>query len=61
MTLVQTALHESGLDPCLLELELTETAALQNIEHTIETLQALRKMGINIAVDDFGKGYSSLD
>jgi diguanylate cyclase (GGDEF)-like protein/PAS domain S-box-containing protein len=61
VTLVQTALHESGLDPCLLELELTETAALQNIEHTIETLRALRKMGINIAVDDFGKGYSSLD
>lgn len=61
VALVQAALHDSGLDPCLLELELTETAALQNIEHTIETLQALRKMGINIAVDDFGKGYSSLD
>lgn len=59
--LVQAALHDSGLDPCLLELELTETAALQNIEHTIEILQALRRMGINIAVDDFGKGYSSLD
>lgn len=59
--LVQTSLHESGLDPCLLELELTETAALQNIEHTIETLQTLRGMGINIAVDDFGKGYSSMD
>jgi diguanylate cyclase (GGDEF)-like protein/PAS domain S-box-containing protein len=59
--MVQTALHDSGLDPCLLELELTETAALQNIEHTMDILQTLRQMGINIAVDDFGKGYSSLD
>lgn len=59
--LVRAALHNSGLDPRLLELELTETAALQNIDHTIETLQALRNMGISIAVDDFGKGYSSMD
>ena len=58
---VQSALKESGLAPQYLELELTETAALQNIEHTIDILQTLRQMGVNIAIDDFGKGYSSLD
>ncbi|MCK7519386.1 MAG: EAL domain-containing protein [Ignavibacteriales bacterium] len=59
--MVQTALHDGGLDPRLLELELTETAALQNISHTIETLQALRNMGISIAVDDSARDTHVMD
>ena len=61
IALVKSVLEESGLAPHCLELELTETTALQNIEYTIKVLQTLRQMGVNIAVDDFGKGYSSLD
>lgn len=59
--IVRNVLDESGLEPRCLELELTETAALENFEHTIAILQTLRQMGVSIAVDDFGKGYSSLD
>ena len=61
IALVKSVLDESGLAPHCLELELTETTALQNIDYTIKVLQTLRQMGVNIAVDDFGKGYSSLD
>ena len=61
IALVKSVLDESGLAPHCLELELTETTALQNIEYTIKVLQTLRQMGVNIAVDDFDKGYSSLD
>lgn len=58
---VKSALRESGLSPENLELELTESVALLNFDQTIQTLQSLRQMGVSIAVDDFGKGYSSLD
>jgi diguanylate cyclase (GGDEF)-like protein/PAS domain S-box-containing protein len=58
---VKAALDENGLSPHCLELELTESTALQNIDYTIEILQALQGMGVSIAVDDFGKGYSSMD
>ena len=58
---VKATLEESGLPAECLELELTESTALQNIEYTIEILQALQQMGVSIAVDDFGKGYSSMD
>jgi len=61
VALVKATLEESGLPAHCLEVELTESTALQNIEHTIEILQALQQMGVSIAVDDFGKGYSSLD
>lgn len=58
---VQAVLEETGLAPACLELELTETAALQDLERTSALLQTLREMGVQIAVDDFGKGYSSMD
>lgn len=58
---VRSALNNSGLAPQLLELELTETTALQNIEDTIVVMKSLRDLGVSIAIDDFGKGYSSLD
>lgn len=53
-------LQEIDLDPHLLMLEITESAAMHDAEATIEILQALRKAGIQTAIDDFGTGYSSL-
>ncbi|MCL5292609.1 MAG: PAS domain S-box protein [Actinobacteria bacterium] len=57
---VAQVLKETGLDPHCLELEITESIAMQNAEHTIKTLRDLVGMGIGIAIDDFGTGYSSL-
>ncbi|NJR62979.1 MAG: EAL domain-containing protein [Cyanobacteria bacterium CRU_2_1] len=57
---VAQILHETRLNPNFLELEITETAAMRNVDFTIDTLCRLRAMGIRIAIDDFGTGYSSL-
>lgn len=53
-------LDESGLDPSYLELELTESILVQNVELTIAKLNELKSMGVQISLDDFGTGYSSL-
>jgi diguanylate cyclase (GGDEF)-like protein/PAS domain S-box-containing protein len=53
-------LQETGLDPKLLELELTESVLMKNASSTEGILKALRSKGIQLAVDDFGTGYSSL-
>lgn len=57
---VIAALHESGLDPRQLTLELTESTALDDLEGTIAALHRLRVLGIRFALDDFGTGHSSL-
>lgn len=57
---VEHILTETGFDPTLLELEITETLFLQDDKHTIETINKLRNLGIRLAIDDFGTGYSSL-
>ena len=57
---VASILHESGLRPDLLELEITEGAAMQNPDQALDTLKTLKKMGVRISIDDFGTGYSSL-
>lgn len=57
---VQEALEKTGLPPHLLELEITESAVMSDVEDNIERLQQFKKMGISVAVDDFGTGYSSL-
>jgi diguanylate cyclase (GGDEF)-like protein/PAS domain S-box-containing protein len=54
-------LAETGLDPCFLELELTETFLLQDSTATLAVLQDLKQLGLNLALDDFGTGYSSLN
>jgi len=53
-------LHESGIEPDCLELELTESAVMDDIQASIAILNDLRKMGVKISMDDFGTGYSSL-
>jgi diguanylate cyclase (GGDEF)-like protein/PAS domain S-box-containing protein len=60
VTLIREALRVSGLSPSLLGIEITEGTAMQDVPRSIETLGALRQLGLRIAVDDFGTGYSSL-
>lgn len=57
---IQKALAESGLEPELLEIELTESAIMSDLEDNIARLNDLKEMGMSIACDDFGTGYSSL-
>jgi EAL domain-containing protein (putative c-di-GMP-specific phosphodiesterase class I) len=57
---IAEALAASGLEPSLLELELTESMVMQNAERAASVLVAIRKMGVRLAIDDFGVGYSSL-
>ncbi|MEM1040367.1 MAG: EAL domain-containing protein [Pseudomonadota bacterium] len=58
--LVETILAETKLDPRRLELEVTETLMLHNVDEAIHQLHALKKLGVRISLDDFGTGYSSL-
>jgi len=58
--LVRNVLRETGIDPGGLELEITESITLENIEKGIETMHQLERLGVRLAVDDFGIGYSSL-
>jgi diguanylate cyclase (GGDEF)-like protein len=57
---VLQALTSSGLEPQRLELEITESLFIDNIETTLASLHSLRAMGVRVALDDFGTGYSSL-
>ena len=57
---VSAALSRSGLPPALLELELTESVLLHDTETALETLRALKAIGVKLAIDDFGTDYSSL-
>ena len=59
--MVSRVLKDVSLDPSALELEITETTAMQNGEVTVEVLRALRAIGVAISIDDFGTGYSSLN
>jgi diguanylate cyclase (GGDEF)-like protein len=53
-------LAETGLSPAALEVEITESIAIKDLDRTISILESLRKIGIKISLDDFGTGYSSL-
>jgi diguanylate cyclase (GGDEF)-like protein/PAS domain S-box-containing protein len=59
-TRIANALHETGMDPASLELEITESAAMRDADKSISILGQLREMGITLSIDDFGTGYSSL-
>jgi len=56
---VRAALIATGMEPQHLELELTESVLMQDAESAIDTLLALKAMGVRLAIDDFGTGYSS--
>lgn len=60
LSLVRQVLKETGLRAQFLELELTESQLLDNVESVISTFQQLRELGVKLAIDDFGTGYSSL-
>ncbi len=57
---IRSILAATGLPPSSLELEITESVAMDNSEQAIGTLRALREIGVKIVLDDFGTGYSSL-
>ncbi|WP_313517800.1 EAL domain-containing protein, partial [Pseudomonas sp.] len=59
-SLVRQVLDDSGLPPHLLELELTESQMLDNVETIARSFQQLRALGVKLAIDDFGTGFSSL-
>ncbi|WP_096155188.1 bifunctional diguanylate cyclase/phosphodiesterase [Bacillus sp. FJAT-45066] len=58
--IVKKALQISGLSPCALKLELTESVMLRNATYSITVMKEIQKLGVQLSVDDFGTGYSSL-
>jgi diguanylate cyclase (GGDEF)-like protein/PAS domain S-box-containing protein len=60
MDMIKQILRDTGLKPSALELEITETTVMNNVEVTKTILNELHEMGVSIALDDFGTGYSSL-
>jgi diguanylate cyclase (GGDEF)-like protein len=57
---VQAAIDAAGADPSMLELELTESQLLADLDRACEVLEVIRSMGVTVAVDDFGTGFSSM-
>ncbi|SFX56134.1 putative bifunctional diguanylate cyclase/phosphodiesterase [Marinospirillum alkaliphilum] len=58
--LVQQAIERSGIDPSLVELEITESMVVERVDEAISTMRSLRELGVQLAIDDFGTGYSSM-
>lgn len=61
VSIVEAAVKEASIPPEFLELEITETIALEDITYSIDTIQRLKEMGIRFSLDDFGTGYSSMN
>jgi len=59
--IINNVLTKTGIDASYLELEITETIAMENLQYTANILRKLIEMGVNISIDDFGTGYSSLN
>jgi EAL domain-containing protein (putative c-di-GMP-specific phosphodiesterase class I) len=57
---IASILEETGMSPDLLELEITESTLMHDVDKAIRTLKAFRDMGVRLAIDNFGTGYSSL-
>jgi diguanylate cyclase (GGDEF)-like protein/PAS domain S-box-containing protein len=61
VNMIKEAIRVNKLDPAYLELEISESSAFKNVDVTLRTLDDLKALGIRLAIDDFGKGYSSLN
>jgi diguanylate cyclase (GGDEF)-like protein len=57
---IELILKQTGMDPTLLELEITEGVLMQNVDATVTALNRIKALGVRLAIDDFGTGYSSL-
>jgi EAL domain-containing protein (putative c-di-GMP-specific phosphodiesterase class I) len=57
---IAAILHATGLAPNLLDLEITESVAIENLQAILVTISAIKKLGVHFSLDDFGTGYSSL-
>ncbi|MEF7612292.1 EAL domain-containing protein [Aquincola sp. MAHUQ-54] len=58
---LSTSLQRHAVEPGMLELELTESMLMDHAESTLQTMQAIRRLGVGLVIDDFGTGYSSLN
>lgn len=61
ISMISQIVEDTGVDPTRLEVEITETLLMHDVESAIHTLQRLRDLGISVAIDDFGIGYSSFN
>ena len=61
VSVVKDVLNETGLNPNLLELEITESVIVDDIQDVVKKLNKLKELGVKICLDDFGTGYSSLN
>jgi EAL domain-containing protein (putative c-di-GMP-specific phosphodiesterase class I) len=57
---IKRTLQETGMDPQFLEIEITESTIMNNLEQAIRTMREINSLGVRLAIDDFGTGYSSL-
>ena len=60
LSYIDDALASSGLEPKLLQIEITESMVMLNVERAIRVLDAIQSRGVRLAIDDFGTGYSSM-
>lgn len=60
INMLHNALDSSGVNPELIEIELTETAMLENIENVLRIIKEIKELGMSVSIDDFGTGYSSM-
>ena len=59
VTDIRAGLQETGFEPTLLMLEMTESALMEDLQQSVQTLQHLKDVGVNLAIDDFRTGFSS--
>ncbi|KFB67284.1 EAL domain-containing protein [Candidatus Accumulibacter vicinus] len=61
VSMIAEILRETGLEPCYLDLEITESLLMKDVQGSITTMHALKAIGVRLSIDDFGTGYSSLN